>query len=43
MSQFYNAIRLLTAIFIWCKKALYAISDKDEDNNTLILPIFFLN
>ena len=42
MSQFYNAIWLLTAIFIWCKKALYTISDKDEDN-TVILPMFFLN
>ena len=36
-------IRLLTAIFIWCDKALYTITDKDVDNNTLMLRMFFRN
>ena len=36
-------IRLLTAIFIWCNKALYIITDKDVDNNTLMLLMFFRN
>ena len=36
-------IRLLTAIFIWCNKALYTITDKDVDNNMLMLRISFRN
>ena len=36
-------IRLLTAIFIWCNKALYTITDKDVDNKTLMLPMSFRN
>ena len=36
-------IRLLTAIFIWCNKALYTIIDKDVDINMLMLRMSFRN
>ena len=36
-------IRLLTAIFIWCNKALYTIIDKDVDINMLMLQMSFCN
>ena len=36
-------IRLLTAIFIWCNKALYTITDKDVDINMLMLRMSFRN
>ena len=43
MSQFDNLNWLLTAIFIWCKKVLHTITDKDVDNKTLMLRISFRN
>ena len=41
LSQFDNLNWLLTAIFIWCNKALYTITDKDVDNKTLMLRMSF--
>ena len=34
---------LLTAIFIWCNKVLYTITDKNVDNKTLMLRMFLRN
>ena len=33
----------MTAIFTWCNKALYTITNKDKDNGMLILRMFFRN
>ena len=40
--NFKTLIRPLTKLFIWCNKALYTITDKDVDENTLILRMFFV-